>query len=74
MLGILKFRKAKSQGSPMTTIVAKVIIDGLEDSIKMREKINQYLADSKSQEHIKTVSDDQTKFLISLLILFKRVY
>jgi hypothetical protein len=58
----------------MTTIVAKVIIDGLEDSLKMHEKISQYLADSNSDEYIKLVSNDQTKFLTDLLSLFKRVY
>ena len=57
----------------MTTIVAKVIIDALKDSIKMQEKISQYLIDSNSDEHIKSVSDDQIKFLTSLLSLFKRL-
>jgi hypothetical protein len=58
----------------MSTIIGQTIIYALEDAIKRQEKINQTLLKSNLDEQTTYMVNEQTKLLLNMLSLCKRVH
>jgi hypothetical protein len=58
----------------MSTIIGQTIIFALEEAINRQKKINQTLLNSSLDDQTKTMLNEQTKLLIEMLSLCKRVY
>ncbi len=58
----------------MSTIIGQSIIYALEEAINRQEQINQTLLNSNLDDQTKTMLNEQTKLLIEMLSLCKRVY
>ncbi len=58
----------------MSTIIGQSIIYALEEAINRQEQINQTLLNSNLYDQTKTMLNEQTKLLIEMLSLCKRVY
>ena len=58
----------------MSTIIGQSIIYALEEAINRQEQINQSLLNSNLDDQTKTMLNEQTKLLIEMLSLCKRVY
>ncbi|WP_293756733.1 hypothetical protein [uncultured Paraglaciecola sp.] len=58
----------------MSTIIGQTIIFALEEAINRQKQINQTLLNSNLYDQTKTMLNEQTKLLIEMLSLCKRVY
>jgi hypothetical protein len=58
----------------MSTIIGQTIIFALEEAINRQKQINQTLLNSNLDDQTKTMLNEQTKLLIEMLSLCKRVY
>ncbi|MFT4804924.1 MAG: hypothetical protein ACI9YE_002139 [Psychroserpens sp.] len=58
----------------MSTIIGQTIIYALEDAIKRQEKINQTLLKSNLDEQTTYMVNEQSKLLLNMLSLCKRVH
>jgi hypothetical protein len=58
----------------MSTIIGQTIIFALEEAINRQKQINQTLLKSSLDDQTKTMLNEQTKLLIEMLSLCKRVY
>jgi hypothetical protein len=58
----------------MSTIIGQTIIFALEEAINRQKQINQTLLNSSLDDQTKTMLNEQTKLLIEMLSLCKRVY
>lgn len=61
-------------GKLMSTIIGQTIIYALEDAIKRQEKINQTLLKSNLDEQTTYMVNEQSKLLLNMLSLCKRVH
>jgi hypothetical protein len=58
----------------MSTIIGQTIIFALEEAINRQKQIYQTLLNSNLYDQTKTMLNEQTKLLIEMLSLCKRVY
>jgi hypothetical protein len=58
----------------MSTIIGQTMIYALEEAINRQEQINQTLLNSNLDDQTKTMLNEQTKHLLEMLSLCKRVY
>jgi hypothetical protein len=58
----------------MSTIMGQTIIYALEEAVNRQEQINQILLNSNLDDQTKTMLNKQTKLLLEMLSLCKRVY
>jgi hypothetical protein len=58
----------------MSTIMGQTIIYALEEAVNRQEQINQILLNSNLDAQTKTMLNKQTKLLLEMLSLCKRVY
>jgi hypothetical protein len=58
----------------MSTIMSQTIIYSLEEAVNRQEQINQILLNSNLDAQTKTMLNKQTKLLLEMLSLCKRVY
>jgi hypothetical protein len=58
----------------MSTIIGQTIIYALEEAVNRQEQINQILLNSNLDDQTKTMLNKQTKLLLKMLSLCKRVY
>jgi hypothetical protein len=58
----------------MSTIIGQTIIFAVEQAINRQERINQTLLKSNSDDQTKAMLNEQTKHLLEMLSLCKRVY
>jgi hypothetical protein len=58
----------------MSTIMGQTIIYALEEVVNRQEQINQILLNSNLDDQTKTMLNKQTKLLLEMLSLCKRVY
>jgi hypothetical protein len=58
----------------MSTIMGQTIIYALEEAVNRQEQINQILLNSNLDVQTKTMLNKQTKLLLEMLSLCKRVY
>jgi hypothetical protein len=54
--------------------MGQTIIYSLEEAVNRQEQINQILLNSNLDDQTKTMLDKQTKLLLDMLFLCKRVY